>query len=144
MGMRRRPGASPTCACGGELLIRVAEQEADQEQVVVFRQVLVANRGESEVRAFRAASELGAGTVAVFPKEDRSLVHRLKAGESYQIGALGHPVLELTGTRRGRSPRRGTPGCRCAPRPRRAPTSSSCQSPPVTCGSLRRGAGGDA
>ncbi len=58
----------------------------------MLHKVLVANRGEIAVRAFRAAYELGAGTVAVFPWEDRNSVHRLKADESYQIGAVGHPV----------------------------------------------------
>jgi pyruvate carboxylase len=58
----------------------------------VFSKVLVANRGEIAVRAFRAAYELGAGTVAVFPWEDRNSVHRLKADESHQIGEVGHPV----------------------------------------------------
>jgi pyruvate carboxylase len=58
----------------------------------MFRKVLVANRGEIAIRAFRAAYELGAGTVAVFPWEDRNSVHRLKADESYQIGEEGHPV----------------------------------------------------
>jgi pyruvate carboxylase len=58
----------------------------------MFAKVLVANRGEIAVRAFRAAYELGAGTVAVFPWEDRNSVHRLKADESYQIGEVGHPV----------------------------------------------------
>jgi pyruvate carboxylase len=58
----------------------------------VFTKVLVANRGEIAVRAFRAAYELGAETVAVFPWEDRNSVHRLKADESYQIGEEGHPV----------------------------------------------------
>jgi pyruvate carboxylase len=58
----------------------------------VFTKVLVANRGEIAVRAFRAAYELGAQTVAVFPWEDRNSVHRLKADESYQIGEEGHPV----------------------------------------------------
>nr|WP_204332071.1 pyruvate carboxylase [Geodermatophilus sabuli] len=53
---------------------------------------MVANRGEIAVRAFRAAYELGVGTVAVFPWEDRNSVHRLKADESYQIGEAGHPV----------------------------------------------------
>ncbi|QIS21743.1 pyruvate carboxylase [Nocardia terpenica] len=58
----------------------------------MFSKVLVANRGEIAIRAFRAAYELGVGTVAVFPYEDRNSVHRLKADESYQIGVPGHPV----------------------------------------------------
>ena len=58
----------------------------------MFRKILVANRGEIAVRAFRAATELGIGTVAVFPYEDRFAEYRLKADESYQIGEVGHPV----------------------------------------------------
>ncbi|GAB3276125.1 pyruvate carboxylase [Parasphingorhabdus pacifica] len=58
----------------------------------MFRKVLVANRGEIAIRAFRAGYELGAGTVAVFPYEDRNSLHRLKADESYEIGEAGHPV----------------------------------------------------
>ncbi len=59
---------------------------------MVISKVLVANRGEIAVRAFRAACELGIGTVAVYPYEDRNSLHRLKADESYQIGEEGHPV----------------------------------------------------
>ncbi|MBY6411572.1 pyruvate carboxylase [Rhodococcus sp. BP-252] len=58
----------------------------------MFEKVLVANRGEIAVRAFRAAVELGASTVAVYPFEDRKSAHRAKAFESYQIGEVGHPV----------------------------------------------------
>ncbi|HET9172938.1 MAG TPA: pyruvate carboxylase [Actinospica sp.] len=58
----------------------------------MFRKVLVANRGEIAIRAFRAAYELGARTVAVFPHEDRNSLHRLKADEAYEIGEVGHPV----------------------------------------------------
>ncbi len=58
----------------------------------MFTKILVANRGEIAVRAFRAAYELGASTVAVFPWEDRAAVHRIKAEESYLIGERGHPV----------------------------------------------------
>jgi pyruvate carboxylase len=58
----------------------------------MFRKVLVANRGEIAIRAFRAAYELGAHTVAVFAHEDRNSLHRLKADEAYQIGEPGHPV----------------------------------------------------
>ncbi|MFJ9313854.1 pyruvate carboxylase [Pimelobacter simplex] len=58
----------------------------------MFSKVLVANRGEIAIRAFRAAYELGATTVAVFPFEDRGSEHRLKADEAYEIGERGHPV----------------------------------------------------
>ncbi|CAL9337664.1 Pyruvate carboxylase [Nocardiopsis dassonvillei] len=58
----------------------------------MFRTVLVANRGEIAIRALRAAYELGARTIAVFPHEDRNSLHRLKADEAYQIGEPGHPV----------------------------------------------------
>ncbi|WP_341952038.1 pyruvate carboxylase [Salinibacterium sp. TMP30] len=58
----------------------------------MFKKILVANRGEIAIRAMRAAVELGARTVAVFPYEDRNSVHRLKADEAYQIGEEGHPV----------------------------------------------------
>jgi pyruvate carboxylase len=58
----------------------------------MFSTLLVANRGEIAVRAFRAAYELGIRTVAVFPWEDRNAVHRTKADEAYLIGERGHPV----------------------------------------------------
>ncbi|WP_066912705.1 pyruvate carboxylase [Millisia brevis] len=58
----------------------------------MFSKVLVANRGEIAIRAFRAAVELGASTVAVYPYEDRNSLHRLKADEAYEIGERGHPV----------------------------------------------------
>ena len=58
----------------------------------MFTKILVANRGEIAVRAFRAATELGIRTVAVFPYEDRLAEYRLKADESYEIGERGHPV----------------------------------------------------
>ncbi|WP_204079706.1 pyruvate carboxylase [Mycobacterium riyadhense] len=58
----------------------------------MISKVLVANRGEIAIRAFRAAYELGVGTVAVYPYEDRNSLHRTKADESYQIGEIGHPV----------------------------------------------------
>lgn len=58
----------------------------------MFAKILVANRGEIAIRAFRAAFELGAKTVAVFAYEDRESTHRFKADEAYQIGEKGHPV----------------------------------------------------
>ena len=58
----------------------------------MFRKILVANRGEIAIRAFRAATELEATTVAVYPTEDRTSEHRMKADEAYRIGEEGHPV----------------------------------------------------
>ncbi|MFI5086012.1 MAG: pyruvate carboxylase [Actinomycetales bacterium] len=58
----------------------------------MFAKILVANRGEIAIRAFRASYELGAKTVAVFPQEDRNSIHRQKADEAYLIGEEGHPV----------------------------------------------------
>jgi pyruvate carboxylase len=64
------------------------------------RKVLVANRGEIAIRAFRAINELGYTSVAVFPYEDRYSLHRQKADESYEIGERGHPLrayLDIAG-----------------------------------------------
>src|ERR1700752_5325553 len=77
-------------ACEGGF--RVGEVRCGGYLRPMFSKVLVANRGEIAIRAFRAAYELGIGTVAVYPYEDRNSLHRLKADESYQIGDVGHPV----------------------------------------------------
>ncbi|MGA9102523.1 pyruvate carboxylase [Aeromicrobium sp.] len=58
----------------------------------MFEKILIANRGEIAIRAYRAAHELGARTVAVFPYEDRGSEHRVRADEAYEIGERGHPV----------------------------------------------------
>lgn len=65
---------------------------SEHTQIKQFSKVLVANRGEIAIRAFRAAHELGSSTVAVYPWEDRHSSHRIKADEAYQIGEVGHPV----------------------------------------------------
>ncbi|MCJ7859121.1 pyruvate carboxylase [Corynebacterium kalidii] len=57
-----------------------------------FSKILVANRGEIAVRAFRAAYETGAATVAVYPREDRNSFHRSFADEAVRIGTEGSPV----------------------------------------------------
>src|SRR5205807_8717367 len=51
-----------------------------------MQKLLVANRSEIAIRVFRAATELGLGTVAVYTYEDRFSLHRFKADESYLIG----------------------------------------------------------
>ena len=48
---------------------------------------MCANRGEIAIRVFRAATELGIKTVSIFTNEDRLHIHRMKADESYMVGA---------------------------------------------------------
>ena len=57
-----------------------------------FRRLLVANRSEIAIRVFRAATELGIRTVAVYSHEDRFALHRFKADEAYLIGEGREPV----------------------------------------------------
>ncbi|WP_281185937.1 pyruvate carboxylase [Staphylococcus schleiferi] len=51
-----------------------------------INKLLVANRGEIAIRIFRAATELGIQTVAIYSKEDMGSLHRYKADESYLVG----------------------------------------------------------
>ncbi|MDT3381537.1 pyruvate carboxylase [Labrys neptuniae] len=57
-----------------------------------FRRLLVANRSEIAIRVFRAATELGISTIAVYAEEDKLSLHRFKADEAYQIGRGKGPV----------------------------------------------------
>src|SRR5713226_8675808 len=59
-----------------------------------MRKLLVANRSEIAIRCFRAATELGLRTVAVYSHEDRFSLHRFKADEAFLIGPVdgGEPV----------------------------------------------------
>ena len=60
--------------------------------ITPFRRVLAANRGEIAVRIFRASTELGCRTVAIFSEEDRVHLHRYKADEAYLVGKGLEPV----------------------------------------------------
>lgn len=57
-----------------------------------IRKLLCANRGEIAIRVFRAATELGTRTVAIFSHEDRVHLHRYKADEAYLVGKGKSPV----------------------------------------------------
>jgi pyruvate carboxylase len=57
-----------------------------------FSKLMAANRSEIAIRIFRAATELGLRTVAVYAQEDRFGVHRFKADEAYLVGQGKGPV----------------------------------------------------
>jgi pyruvate carboxylase len=57
-----------------------------------IRKLLAANRSEIAIRIFRAATELGLRTVAIYSHEDRLALHRFKADEAYQVGKGKGPV----------------------------------------------------
>ena len=59
-----------------------------------MRKLLVANRSEIAIRCFRAGTELGLRTVAIYSHEDRFSLHRFKADEAFLIGPPqgGEPV----------------------------------------------------
>ncbi len=54
--------------------------------------LLVANRSEIAIRIFRAATELGLRTVAIYAQEDKFSMHRFKADEAYLVGEGKGPV----------------------------------------------------
>lgn len=56
------------------------------------KRLLVANRNEIAIRVFRAATELGLRTIAIYAQEDRLSIHRFKADEAYLIGEDKGPV----------------------------------------------------
>ncbi|KAL1131452.1 hypothetical protein AAG570_011069 [Ranatra chinensis] len=57
-----------------------------------IRSVLVANRGEIAIRVFRACTELGIKSVAIYSEQDKMQMHRQKADESYLVGKGLPPV----------------------------------------------------
>ena len=57
-----------------------------------MNKVMAANRGEIAIRIFRACTELGIRTVAIYSHEDRFSLHRYKADEAYLVGKGKEPV----------------------------------------------------
>jgi len=59
---------------------------------VRFQRVMAANRGEIAIRVFRACTELGKETVAIYSEEDSLALHRYKADEAYLLASERGPV----------------------------------------------------
>lgn len=57
-----------------------------------INKILVANRGEIAIRVFRACTELGIRTVAIYSREDSGSFHRFKSDESYLVGDGKKPI----------------------------------------------------
>ena len=54
--------------------------------------LMAVNRGEIAIRIFRAATELGLRTIAIYAEEDRFSRHRFKADEAYRLRKEKGPV----------------------------------------------------
>src|SRR5262249_28244339 len=81
------------------LVLRAARGVKSTPKVIftfncLMYKLLAANRSEIAIRCFRAATERGLRTVAVYSYEDRFSLHRFKADEAFQIGPVvgGEPV----------------------------------------------------
>lgn len=57
-----------------------------------IRRLLAANRSEIATRIFRAATELGIRTVAIYAEHDRLSLHRFKADQAFMVGHGKGPI----------------------------------------------------
>ena len=53
---------------------------------MMFRSLLIANRGEIAIRVMRTAKRMGLRTIAVYSDADATAAHVAAADEAYRIG----------------------------------------------------------
>ena len=76
--------------------------------IPTFKKLMAANRSEIAIRVFRAATELGLRTVAIYAQEDRLGDPPLQGGRSVSASAKakGRSALTSTSQASSRSPRK--------------------------------------
>ncbi|XP_071505302.1 pyruvate carboxylase, mitochondrial-like [Diadema antillarum] len=89
--------ATPSCVVqslsglhGYRFKSTLAEEKVAEKGKI--NKLMVANRGEIAIRVFRACTELGIRTVAIYSEQDKANMHRGKADEAYLIGQGLPPV----------------------------------------------------
>ncbi len=86
------PGGRPDSGGGAPPQLAAGEAWLPTPLPRRFTKLLAANRSEIAIRIFRAATDLGLRTVAIYAQEDRFSIHRFKADEAYLIGQGKGPV----------------------------------------------------
>lgn len=71
------------------VFVQSRNMSSSKQQIRPIKKLMAANRGEIAIRIFRAGSELGMDTVAIYPIEDRRNLHVRKAKESFQLNKKG-------------------------------------------------------
>ncbi len=63
-----------------------------RSQQPMFKNLLIANRGEIAIRIARTASDLGISTVAIYAEDDSQSLHTRHADRALGLGAVGVPA----------------------------------------------------
>ncbi|XP_039293905.1 pyruvate carboxylase, mitochondrial [Nilaparvata lugens] len=92
LGVSRMTGAMRCHLKKQFMQLSMSRHYSPEVEYKPIRKVLVANRGEIAIRVFRACTELGIRSVAIYSEQDKMQMHRQKADESYVVGKGLPPV----------------------------------------------------